>query len=372
MNTDFITTRHQLELRRFPEEHDPTLQAWDAADEYLLEHLAEGNADYSRVLILNDSFGALGCALASHRPTLMSDSFISEQAYRLNLERNGLGAGSFEFINSLQEWQARPSLVLLKIPRSHDYLGWQLARLSQLVKPDTQVIAAAKARDIHTSTLSLFERYLGRCHTSLARKKARLVFCEPSGRPSAPPPPTCWTVPEQKLSLCNHANVFSAQSLDIGARLFVQHLPADRQGPIVDLGCGNGVVGIVAARHNPRAEIWFVDESYMAIESARQNVQANAIANDCRFMVNNCLDGVDAGSAEVVLCNPPFHQQQAVTDHIATQMFRDAKRVLRRGGELRIVGNRHLGYHWRLQRLFGNCRQLASNPKFVVLAAIKQ
>ena len=52
----------------------------------------------------------------------------------------------------------------------------------------------------------------------------------------------------------------------------------------------------------------------------------------------------------VVLCNPPFHQAQAVTDHIAWQMFKQAKDTLKEGGELRIIGNRHLDYHDKLNR----------------------
>ena len=89
-------------------------------------------------------------------------------------------------------------------------------------------------------------------------------------------------------------------------------------------------------------------------------------------MVNNCLDDVPVGAADRILCNPPFHQLQAITDHIAWQMFSDAHRVLPQGGELWIVGNRHLDYHNKLKRLFGNAQVVASNSKFVILKAIKR
>ena len=89
------------------------------------------------------------------------------------------------------------------------------------------------------------------------------------------------------------------------------------------------------------------------------------------FIADNCLEQQPDNSATLVLNNPPFHQQQSVGDHIARQMFRDARRVLKQGGELRVIGNRHLGYHQQLRRLFGNCELVASNPKFVVLSAIK-
>jgi 16S rRNA G1207 methylase RsmC len=52
-------------------------------------------------------------------------------------------------------------------------------------------------------------------------------------------------------------------------------------------------------------------------------------------------------------------------------MFQHSKQQLNRGGELWVVGNRHLSYHIKLKRLFGNVRTIASNKKFVVLAAKK-
>ncbi|MFE0426511.1 methyltransferase, partial [Streptomyces sp. NPDC058953] len=69
-------------------------------------------------------------------------------------------------------------------------------------------------------------------------------------------------------------------------------------------------------------------------------------------------------------CNPPFHSHRATTDTTARRMFTDARRVLRPGGELWVVGNRHLGYHVRLRRIFGDCETVAGHPKFVVLRAV--
>ena len=40
-------------------------------------------------------------------------------------------------------------------------------------------------------------------------------------------------------------------------------------------------------------------------------------------------------------------------------------------GELVIVGNRHLDYQDKLERIFGNCEVLAENKKFVILRAVK-
>ena len=81
--------------------------------------------------------------------------------------------------------------------------------------------------------------------------------------------------------------------------------------------------------------------------------------------------GAHGWALAAILCNPPFHQQHAITDHIAWQMFNDARRSLKYGGELYVVGNRHLDYFRKLKRAFGNCTTIATNNKFVVLKATK-
>jgi 16S rRNA (guanine1207-N2)-methyltransferase/23S rRNA (guanine1835-N2)-methyltransferase len=190
----------------------------------------------------------------------------------------------------------------------------------------------------------------------------------------ANPYPTVWPLEGTGMLIHNHANVFSRTSLDIGARFMLDNLPVHSARKVIDLGCGNGVLGLALLAKDPEVEVTFIDESYMAVASAQLNVEHNLPDGmpRARFMVNNCLDGVAVGSADRILCNPPFHQLQAITDHIAWQMFTDAHRVLPQGGELWIVGNRHLDYHNKLKRLFANAQVVASNSKFVILKAIKR
>jgi 16S rRNA (guanine1207-N2)-methyltransferase len=142
---------------------------------------------------------------------------------------------------------------------------------------------------------------------------------------------------------------------------------------VIDLGCGNGVLSVRLGQLNPDISLTCVDESYMAVESAMRNLTANNIRAKYEGIANNCLDDFPANSADLIVCNPPFHQQQAVTDHIAWQMFCDAKHVLDKGGKLLVIGNRHLGYHNKLSRLFTKeqVRTVASNNKFVILEATK-
>ncbi|MDP8775334.1 23S rRNA (guanine(1835)-N(2))-methyltransferase RlmG [Serratia marcescens] len=365
----------QLELERYPQQEESTqLQAWEAADEYLLQQLENVDIGGRPVLIFNDNFGTLACALHAHRPYSVSDSYMSQLATRHNLKLNGLDPEQVTLLDSLAELPAAPAVVLIRVPKALALLEQQLRALRHVVTEDTLIVAGAKARDVHTSTMQLFEKVLGPTRTSLAWKKARLIFCQAADIvPPAAAEITDWTLDGTDWLIHNHANVFSRGSLDIGARLFMDHLPRGLNGHIVDLGCGNGVIGLTALAQNPEAQVTFVDESYMAVASSELNVEHNLPQelDRCQFEVNNALAGIERESVQAVLCNPPFHQQHAITDHTAWQMFCDAKRCLQVGGELRIVGNRHLDYHQKLKRLFGNCTLVASNKKFVILRAVK-
>jgi 23S rRNA (guanine1835-N2)-methyltransferase len=363
-----------LNLKRFPETDDVSpLQAWEAADEYLLQQL-DGTDISGPVLVFNDTFGALACALAEHQPYSIGDSYLSEIATRENLRHNDIEENSVTFRDSTGEYPQDPAIVLIKIPKTLALLEQQLRALRAVVTAETRIIAGAKTRDVHNSTIELFEKILGPTTTTLAWKKSRLInttFNAPALKEveqmiSWPLEGTDWTIH-------NHANVFSRTGLDIGARFFMEHLPKDLEGEIVDLGCGNGVIGLSLLERNPLANVVFVDESPMAVSSSRLNVETNMpeALDRCEFMINNALSGVEPFRFNAVLCNPPFHQQHALTDNIAWEMFHHARRCLKINGELVIVANRHLDYFHKLKKIFGNCTTVATNQKFVILKAVK-
>ncbi|WP_406261918.1 methyltransferase [Streptomyces nigra] len=370
-----------LALTRFPEDPRDRLRAWDASDEYLLAHLAEQGVPLSgTVVVVGDRWGALVTALAAHRPTQITDSWLAQEATRANLARHGVEPGAVRLLTTQDPPPARIDVLLVRVPKSLALLEDQLLRLAPSVHEGTVVVGTGMVREIHTSTLELFGRILGPTRTSLAKRKARLIFCtpEPSVERPANPWPYTYTLPDgvgavSGSTVVNHAGVFCADRLDIGTRFFLAHLPGGR-GPrrVVDLGCGNGVVGTAVALANPEAEVLFVDESFQAVASAEATFKANGVPGHAEFRVGDGMAGVPAGSVDLVLNNPPFHSHQATTDATAWRMFTGARRALRPGGELWVVGNRHLGYHVKLRRLFGNSEVVASDPKFVVLRAVRR
>lgn len=365
----------ELDLIRQPDQPNEPLQAFDAADEYLLAHIAAQQLPASsRVLVLNDSFGGLAISLAEHVQVLSSgDSFLARLGLEKNLARNDRPFDSVSFLPASEPWTGLFDRVLIRVPKTLALLEEQLIRLQGHLAPGAEVIAAGMIKHLPRSAGELLEEYIGPMQALLAVKKARLLVARPDGRAAQPSPyPTRYTLDAPAIELVNHANVFCRDGLDIGTRAFLPHLPGNLGAArVADLGCGNGVLAIVSALANPQAQYTLVDESYMAVQSARENWRA---ALGEREMISRADDGLASQqpqSLDVVLCNPPFHQQQVVGDFLAWRMFQQAREALVVGGALYIVGNRHLGYHNKLARLFRGVEQVAATPKFVVLKARK-
>lgn len=320
---------------------------------------------------MNDAFGGLAVPLlaAGADVTLWTDSVLADIGVRENIEANGLG--DVVVVASTDLPTGRFDVVVVKVPKTLAFLQEQLTGLRSCVDEATLIVGAGMVKHIHTSTLAIFTKTIGPTVTSLAKKKARLILptLDPAIEVAAPTATRYAT--DDGIECVNRANVFSHGKLDIGTRLMLAHLPSIDDGShVVDLGCGNGVLGASLGRSFAGGSVAFCDISYAAVASAEATWHANHPDDDRgRFLPGDLAPDIASGSVDVVVINPPFHDQHVVGDETANRMFIEARRVLRSGGEVQVIGNRHLGYHKRLKSLFGNLNTVASNPKFVVLSS---
>lgn len=368
-----------LKLKRLPE--NTSLFAYDGADRYLLKMWHElGGA--GNILLLNDYFGALATAILKHRPAAKiissSDSVISQICSEANLGANHCPA-NLNFIKSTELGafckSAKVDIVLGKIPKQLAFFGQQLCELRQAVEPTTPVLLAAMQKHLPKQAHRYINKFLGSSGYYPSYKKARLFCAYKENRNILDVANVAYQVGDAGLQFTAQSNVFSRDKLDMGSRLMLENyekLPAAQR--ILDLACGNGVLGIMAKNHMPNAQLYFADESFMAMASCKQNYQQASAQfggnwQHAEYYCANGLTGIELADIDLILLNPPFHQQHSIGDFVAKKLIEDSQRVLSQGGHLWLVGNRHLAYRQLLARYFKNLQLIASNNQFVVWQA---
>lgn len=360
-----------------PGTNDPSLRAWSAADELLLlearSHL-ESVPD-ARVLVVDDQYGALTLGLSGYAPDVVADNAGLKAALSLNARQNP-GCTLPETIHSWQQPPQGPyDLILLKIPRETNYLAWLLRWANQMIQPGGALLAAGMIKHLPDRSVDVFADAVNVENVSRAVKKARVITC---GRGQAmlgdwPGEWKGYQLESSGVRVDAMPAVFAREKLDIGTRLLLPHLPSVLKScqpgaRVLDLACGNGVLGLSALAAKPGIDITFSDVSSQAVLSARTNTEAAFPDAMASFVHADGLTGSN-GPFERILLNPPFHEGGVVGDHIALRLFEQAARNLSGTGRLLMVGNRHLGYHKTLRRFFSQVRQLDANPKFVVFEA---
>lgn len=170
--------------------------------------------------------------------------------------------------------------------------------------------------------------------------------------------------------------VFSAKRLDPGSELLIEALGQTTLAPkqpkppkrIVDLGCGTGVLGIVAARLYPEAEVLLVDADARAVACAQANVARLGLADRVRVLWWDAREKPPEDRFDLALVNPPFHHRGPEVDLApALALFESLAVWLSRNGRALIVANRTLPYEAALARQ-GEVAQVLDRRGYKVLS----
>ena len=168
------------------------------------------------------------------------------------------------------------------------------------------------------------------------------------------------------LEAWSQPGVFAWDRLDAGTLLLAQHLPPLKGGG-ADLGCGYGALATVVLRSPAVTALRLIDLDRRAVEAARRNV------DDPRAS----FDWADArtveahGDLDFVVMNPPFHDGGAEDRRLGQAFIRQAAAMLKKGGVLWLVANRHLPYEADITAAFKRTRPVADQGGYKVIEAVK-
>jgi ribosomal protein L3 glutamine methyltransferase len=104
----------------------------------------------------------------------------------------------------------------------------------------------------------------------------------------------------------------------------VSHVVAERLSPwwpedrepavIVDVCCGGGSLGLVAAEAFPRATVLLSDLDELALSLAAENIGLHGRSDRVCALRADLLSAIQSGSVDVVLANPPYVSQAEMTE----------------------------------------------------------
>lgn len=374
-----------------------TTPSADGVEKLLLAELAGMTSAPNRIAVVDFGSALIFDELASLFPDARlvahNDSYVLSNTID-SVAKDASWHGLFSRV--ISESQRFPTelfentdLVLFRLPKSLDYLE-EFAQQAAASLPDSALVLTAERTKFMTpSQNTALEKHFASVSASLGRFKSRaLRAAQPlptdqsavsAGEPTAAASalalarafPRSAYLADLDLTVVAHGGVFAGTKLDIGTRLLVDNLDQLLDAvptalDFVDAGCGTGVLSARIAQRNPEAQILGTDVSLAAVLSTLATADANGLSQQISAVQDDALEGLPTASADVIVCNPPFHTGTALDTDVATRMFENAGRVLRPGGQLWTVYNSPLAYKSTLNKLVGRTQVVATNRKFTV------
>jgi 16S rRNA (guanine1207-N2)-methyltransferase len=127
-------------------------------------------------------------------------------------------------------------------------------------------------------------------------------------------------------------SLFSKDDLDVGTRMLLENVDLSSFARALDIGCGWGAIGLVAATVNSNGRVVMMDVDTRAVQLALDNAKTLGLQDRAVAIATD--DARDApGRFDLILSNPPFHEDRATL----VGLFAGASDKLTVGGRMYLV-----------------------------------
>jgi 16S rRNA (guanine1207-N2)-methyltransferase len=155
-------------------------------------------------------------------------------------------------------------------------------------------------------------------------------------------------------------HLFSPEKLDPGTLAMLSAVRFEAGDKVLDLGCGYGVVGVLAAMTTGPGAVWMVDNDPVAVELAARNARLNGVEGINATLSDGLAEVRETGFTKI-LSNPPYHADFSVPKRFIEKGFNR----LAIGGALWMVTRREAWYRNKLTAIFGGVRVRSIDGYFV-------
>ncbi|MEW9502707.1 class I SAM-dependent methyltransferase [Jeotgalibacillus marinus] len=162
--------------------------------------------------------------------------------------------------------------------------------------------------------------------------------------------------------------VFSKREVDFGSRILIEAFTEPEiEGPLLDVGCGYGPIGLSLAKSFANRQVHLVDVNNRALDLARENALQNDVSS-VKVYESDCLDQVTPTNFAAILTNPPIRAGKRVVHRILEQSVDR----LAPGGELWVVIQKKQGApsaKAKLEELVQDVKVVDKNKGYFILKA---
>jgi len=170
-----------------------------------------------------------------------------------------------------------------------------------------------------------------------------------SKKPQTASKPKSWsaTLRDEMFQFETDTGVFSKSEVDFGSRVLIDAfvMPVT-EGPVLDVGCGYGPIGLSIAKTDANRTIHMVDINERAVQLSRKNAEVNGVQN-VRIYESDGFTEVTETDFAAILTNPPIRAGKQTI----FRFYIDAYAKLCVGGELWVVIQKKQGAPSTFDRL---------------------
>lgn len=248
--------------------------------------------------------------------------------------------------------------ALVYLPRAKDAARDQIARAA-LVAPGCVAVDGAKTDGIESLLkaargLTDVQGVISKAHGKLFWMTPGTAFVDWRGAPGEVVP-----------GFVTAPGVFSADGIDPASQMLAETLPDTLGAHVADLGAGWGYLSAKVLTRPEVERVDLVEADRIALDCARRNISDPRAS----FHWADAVRWKPEATPDTIVMNPPFHVSRAADPGLGKAFVQAAARLLRPGGRLYLVANRHLPYEDTLDSVLTNVDEIAGDKRFKVLTA---
>lgn len=181
-----------------------------------------------------------------------------------------------------------------------------------------------------------------------------------------------WNVRKKVFNFYTSNSVFSKNGVDFGSMLLIEAVLDENEGfkgSILDLGCGYGPLGIIAAKFFKESFVTMCDVNERALDLSLLNAKENKVNDRIKVVASSAFENIKE-NYDLIMTNPPIRAGK----NVVFSFYEGAYKHLNIGGELYVVIQKKQGApstKAKLESLFGNCQTVCKKSGYFIFQARK-